>query len=93
LLKKGSKGDETLWMQQHLAATDPTTPTTGTFDAATDTALRNFQTQRGIPVTGTTDAATWQGLLALTPTAAKASAVRSATEAAVKREIPVLGRH
>jgi peptidoglycan hydrolase-like protein with peptidoglycan-binding domain len=94
LLKKGSKGDETLWMQQHLAAADPTTPMTGTFDTATDTALRNFQTQRGFPVTGTTDAATWQALLALTPTAAKkASTPRSASAAAVKREIPVLGRH
>ena len=94
LLKKDSKGDETLWMQQHLASADPTTPTSGTFDAATDTALRNFQTQRGLPVTGTTDAATWQALLALAPaTTAKASAPRSATAAARKREIPVLGRH
>ena len=93
LLEKGSKGDETLWMQQHLASVDPTTPTTGTFDTATDTALRNFQAQRAIPVTGTTDAATWQALLALKPTAAKASAPRSASAAAVKREIPVLGRH
>src|SRR5213075_1793918 len=32
LLKKGSKGDETVWMQEHLAAADPTTPTSGTFD-------------------------------------------------------------
>jgi peptidoglycan hydrolase-like protein with peptidoglycan-binding domain len=93
LLKKGSKGDETLWMQQHLASVDPTTPMSGTFDAATDTALRNFQAQRAIPVTGATDAATWQSLLALTPTAAKASSPRSATAAAVKKEIPVLGRH
>jgi peptidoglycan hydrolase-like protein with peptidoglycan-binding domain len=91
LLKKGSKGDETLWMQQHLATADPTTPTSGTFDAATDTALRNFQTQHGFPVTGTTDAATWQALLALAPTAAKASAPRTASMAARKREIPVLG--
>jgi peptidoglycan hydrolase-like protein with peptidoglycan-binding domain len=93
LLKKGSKGDETLWMQQHLVVADPTTPTSGTFDAATDTALRNFQTQRGFPATGTTDGATWQALLAMTPKAALASAPRSATAAAVKREIPVLGRH
>src|SRR3954454_18443760 len=92
LLKKGSKGDETLWMQEHLAGVDPTTPTSGTFDAATDTALRNFQAQHGFPITGTTDAATWQALLALTPTAARASAVHSASAAAVKREIPVLGR-
>jgi peptidoglycan hydrolase-like protein with peptidoglycan-binding domain len=92
LLKKGSKGDETLWMQEHLAAADPTTPTSGTFDAATDAALRNFQTQRAIPVTGTTDAATWQALLALQPVEAQPASVRSASAAAVKKEIPVLGR-
>lgn len=93
LLKKGSKGDEVLWMQEHLAASDPTTPTSGTFDAATDTALRNFQTQHAFPVSGQTDAATWQALLSLKPVAATASAPRSASAAAVKREIPVLGRH
>ena len=93
LLKLGSKGDETLWMQEHLKTSDPTTPTSGSFDAATDTALRNFQAQRGIPVSGTTDAATWQALLAFAPTAAKASNVRTASIAARKREIPVLGRH
>ncbi|MEA2426237.1 MAG: hypothetical protein QOH13_2647, partial [Thermoleophilaceae bacterium] len=108
LLKKGSKGDETLWMQEHLASADATTPTSGVFDAATDTALRNFQTQRGLPVTGTTDSATWQALLALTPiqvtwttknkpafTARRmrvAKAPRSARLPARKREIPVLGR-
>ncbi|MEA2494770.1 MAG: hypothetical protein QOJ29_2681 [Thermoleophilaceae bacterium] len=92
LLKRGTKGDETLWMQEHLAAADPTTPTTGTFDAATDTALRNFQTQHGFPVTGATDAATWQALLALTPVAPPAPTPRSASAAARKREIPVLGR-
>jgi peptidoglycan hydrolase-like protein with peptidoglycan-binding domain len=80
-------------MQQHLASSDPTTPMSGTFDSATDTALRNFQAQRGIPVSGTTDAATWQALLSLPPAAAPASAPRSASAAAVKREIPVLGRH
>jgi hypothetical protein len=91
LLKKGSKGDETLWMQQHLASVDATTPTSGTFDAATDTALRNFQAQHGFPVTGTTDAATWQALLTLAPKAAKSSTPRTASLAARKREIPVLG--
>jgi hypothetical protein len=93
LLKKGSKGDEVRWMQQHLAADQPTTATGGTFDAATDTALRNFQTERGFPVTGITDAATWQALLALTPVAARSSTPATAGMAARKREIPVLGRH
>jgi peptidoglycan hydrolase-like protein with peptidoglycan-binding domain len=92
LLKLGSKGDETLWMQEHLAATDPTTPTSGAFDAATDTALRNFQAQRAISVTGTTDAATWQALLAITPVAARTSSPRPVSAAARRREIPVLGR-
>jgi len=93
LLKKGSKGDEVRWMQQHLAAADPTTPTSGTFDAATDTALRNFQTQHAFPVTGTTDAATWQALLALPPVAPTTATPASASAATLKREIPVLGRH
>ncbi|MFL5839861.1 MAG: peptidoglycan-binding protein, partial [Thermoleophilaceae bacterium] len=66
LLKKGSKGDEALWLQEHLASAEPSTPTSGIFDAATDAALRDFQTQRALPVTGTTDAATWQAVLALT---------------------------
>ena len=35
-------------MQQHLASADPTVAVTGTFDAATDTALRNFQAARGL---------------------------------------------
>jgi peptidoglycan hydrolase-like protein with peptidoglycan-binding domain len=109
LLKKGSKGDETLWMQEHLASVEPTTPTSGMFDAATDAAVRDFQTQRALPVTGTTDAATWQAILALTPvpvawTASKkpaftsrrgriAKAPQSARLPARKREIPVLGRN
>lgn len=93
LLKSGSKGDETLWMQEHLAAADPTTPMSGSFDAATDTALRNFQTQHGIAPTGTTDASTWQALLALTPVQPPAPAPTSARASALKREIPVLGRH
>ena len=92
LLAKGSKGDETLWMQEHLAASEPTTPMSGTFDAATDAALRNFQAQHGIPVTGTTDAASWQALLALTPLTPPMATPATAGAAAHKREIPVLGK-
>lgn len=65
LLQKGSKGDETLWFQEHLASAEPTTPTSGVFNAATDAALRDFQTQRALPVTGTADNPTWQAVLAL----------------------------
>jgi hypothetical protein len=64
-LTKGNKGDQVVWLQQHLAAFDPAVTVTTTFDAATDTALRNFQTSKGLEVTGVTDAPTWQAVLAL----------------------------
>jgi peptidoglycan hydrolase-like protein with peptidoglycan-binding domain len=64
-LSKGNKGDEVVWLQQHLAAYDPAVKVTSTFDATTDQALRNFQTARGLTVTGTTDALTWQAVLGL----------------------------
>ena len=51
-LAKGNKGDQVVWLQQHLASFDPAVTVTRTFDAATDPALRNFQTSRGLPVTG-----------------------------------------
>ena len=99
LLSKGKKGDEVLWMQEHLASAEPQTPTSGVFDAATDTALRDFQTQRGLAVNGTTDGPTWQALLALQPVAVtwtsndKPAFAARALLARHKREIPVLGRH
>jgi len=64
-LSKGNKGDQVVWLQQHLASADPTVTVTSTFDAATDVGLRNFQAARGLPVTGTTDALTWQAALGL----------------------------
>jgi peptidoglycan hydrolase-like protein with peptidoglycan-binding domain len=64
-LAKATKGDEVVWLQQHLASADPSVAVTSTFDAATDAALRNFQTAHGLPVTGTTDALTWQAVLTL----------------------------
>jgi peptidoglycan hydrolase-like protein with peptidoglycan-binding domain len=64
-LAKGNKGDQVVWLQQHLASFDPAVTVTATFDAATDTALRTFQTSKGLPATGEMDAATWQTVLAL----------------------------
>lgn len=67
-LGKGAKGDEVVWLQQHLRTADPSVAVTKTFDTATDRALRAFQTARGLAATGTTDPATWTALLALAPT-------------------------
>jgi hypothetical protein len=64
-LGKGSKGDEVLWLQQHLTATYPTVSATAKYDAATTDAIKAMQTAGGLPVTGTTDTATWAAALAL----------------------------
>ncbi|MBE2315193.1 peptidoglycan-binding protein [Solirubrobacter sp. CPCC 204708] len=62
-LARGNSGDQVLWLQQRLASAVPSVARTGTFDAATDAGLREFQAARGLPVTGTTDALTWQAVL------------------------------
>ncbi len=62
-LNKGSSGDQVIWLQQHLASVDPAVALDGRFSAATQDALKAFQTTRGLPPTGATDAATWQALL------------------------------
>ncbi len=64
-LARGNRGDQVLWLQQHLASAYPSVARTSTFDAATDVALREFQAARGLTVTGTTDALTWQAVLKL----------------------------
>jgi Putative peptidoglycan binding domain len=68
-LKSGNKGDEVLWMQEHLASAIPTQETTGVFSAATVTNVEAFQTAHGIAPSGVVEAATWTALLALAPVA------------------------
>jgi peptidoglycan hydrolase-like protein with peptidoglycan-binding domain len=84
-LRTGARGDQVIWLQQHLASFDPTVEVQagGRFTAATDAVLRSFQAARGLLVTGTTDGATWQAVLALplravdwTATATSAPAAR-----------------
>jgi hypothetical protein len=69
LFSVGARGDQIVWMQEHLATAEPQTPTTGIFDATTNAALVAFQSSRGLPPTGTTDPATWSALLGLAPVA------------------------
>lgn len=93
LLRLKSRGDQVIWLQQHLSSEDPTVPVDGVFADSTDQALRGFQTRRGLPATGETDAATWQALLALPVRAvdwgAQSPGFRSRT--ARPAEVPVLG--
>lgn len=69
LLKQGAKGDQVLWLQEHLATAVPTQEITGIFAATTTANLESFQAAHGLPATGETDATTWGDLLALNPVA------------------------
>ena len=68
-LASGSKGDQVLWMQEHLASAIPTQEVTGVFSAQTAVNLETFQTEHAIAASGVTESATWGALLALPPVA------------------------
>jgi Putative peptidoglycan binding domain len=88
-LQKGAKGDPVVWLQMHLLAAGQTLKVSGSFDTATDAAVRNLQTQAGLPVTGVTDAGTWKKALSYTPTAvdwtAQAKPARAAFRAKARK--------
>jgi peptidoglycan hydrolase-like protein with peptidoglycan-binding domain len=64
-LRSGRKGDQVLWLQEHLASAIPAQEITGTFGSQTAADLRSFQSSHGIPASGIADPATWKALLAL----------------------------
>jgi Putative peptidoglycan binding domain len=66
-LRSGSRGDQVLWLQEHLAGAIATQETTGSFGSQTKANLITFQSAHGIPASGVADAATWGALLALPP--------------------------
>jgi peptidoglycan hydrolase-like protein with peptidoglycan-binding domain len=68
-LHSGSRGDQVLWLQEHLAGAVPTQETTGIFGSQTTANLESFQTAHGIAPSGVAEAATWTALLALPPVA------------------------
>jgi peptidoglycan hydrolase-like protein with peptidoglycan-binding domain len=68
-LKSGNKGDQVLWMQEHLASAIPTQETTGIFGSETLANVEAFQTAHAIAASGVVEAATWAALLALPPVA------------------------
>jgi peptidoglycan hydrolase-like protein with peptidoglycan-binding domain len=68
-LASGSKGDQVLWLQEHLASATPAQEVTGLFGAQTATNLRAFQAAHSIAASGRADAPTWAALLALPPVA------------------------
>ena len=70
-LHDGSRGDDVLWLQEHLARAIGAQRLTGVFAAQTRADLESFQRSRGISPSGRTDATTWNALLALAPVAVR----------------------
>jgi peptidoglycan hydrolase-like protein with peptidoglycan-binding domain len=68
-LSSGNKGDQVLWMQEHLASAVPTQEVTGYFGSQTLEDVEAFQTAHGVAASGVVEAATWTALLALPPIA------------------------
>lgn len=68
-LRKGAKGDQVLWLQEHLATAIPTQEVTGLFGSQTTANLQSFQTAHALAPTGVAEATTWAALLALPPVA------------------------
>ncbi len=64
-LHSGGKGDQVLWLQEHLASAVPSQETTGFFGAQTTANLSAFQSAHGLPASGVATAPTWAALLAL----------------------------
>ena len=67
LLKRGSRGDLVVWAQEHLRAAGENVPVTGIFGKLTRSAVRDFQTNAGLPADGTIGTVTWQALLRYEP--------------------------
>ncbi len=68
-LHSGAKGDQVLWLQEHLATAIPSQEVTGTFGSQTTANLKTFQTSHALAPTGVAESSTWQALLALAPVA------------------------
>jgi hypothetical protein len=68
-LGKGSKGDQVLWLQEHLASAYPEQEVTGLYGTQTTADVRAFQAAHGIPAGGAVESATWSALLTLPPVA------------------------
>jgi hypothetical protein len=67
LLKRGSKGDLVVWAQSHLVAAGHSVPITGIFGKLTRSAVRSFQSSRGLPADGAIGTETWEALISLDP--------------------------
>ena len=68
-LHSGAKGDQVLWLQEHLAGAISSQEVTGYFGSQTAANLKSFQTAHALSPTGVAEPATWQAVLAQPPVA------------------------
>ncbi|MFM8889050.1 MAG: peptidoglycan-binding domain-containing protein [Solirubrobacterales bacterium] len=78
-LRKGSAGDQVVWMQQHLVGAGLKSPISGIFGTKTRNAVREFQESRGLTTDGVVGGVTWRELLKVTPVRVLWGAARSAS--------------
>jgi hypothetical protein len=76
-LKRGSRGDQVVWLQQHLIAAGHKMEPTGIFNAVTYRAVRKFQKSRGLGVDGVVGTQTWNHILKVRPVRVRWSAARN----------------
>ncbi len=75
-LDRGDRGDQVVWLQQHLIALGNSMQPTGIFNNATYRAVRKFQARRGLEVDGVVGTQTWNHLIRTRPVRVKWSAAR-----------------
>lgn len=81
-LEKGNRGDQVVWLQQHLIAAGYSMEPTGIFGGSTYRAVRRFQKSRGLGADGVVGTSTWNRLMRITPVRVRWSAARNRSRAA-----------
>ena len=76
-LNLGDRGDQVVWLQQHLIALGYTMQPTGIFNRVTYRAVRRFQKNRGLTVDGRVGNRTWNRIMRVRPVRVRWSAARS----------------
>jgi hypothetical protein len=88
-LEKGDRGDQVVWLQQHLIAAGYSMQPTGIFNDATYRAVRRFQARRGLGADGVVGTRTWNRLMRIRPVRVKWSAAhRRSAGASASSSVP-----
>jgi hypothetical protein len=73
-LDRGDRGDQVVWLQQHLIAAGYSLEPTGIFATSTYRAVRRFQKSRGLGTDGVVGTRTWNRLMRIVPVRVRWSA-------------------